>query len=58
MFVKRLNKNHYDVFIGNGWNNWTRLRRNHWGMSVVAGQRLPREVLKQLNDRFINQASK
>ena len=53
MFVKRLNKNHYDVFIGNGWNNWTRIRRNHWGVSVVAGSRLNRDVIHKLNERII-----
>ncbi len=53
MFLKRLNQNHYDVFIGNGWNNWTRIRRNHWGVSVVAGQRLPRNVIHDLNKEII-----
>jgi hypothetical protein len=53
MFVKRLDRNHYDVFIGNGWNNWTRIRRNHWGVSVVAGNRLPRDIIHQLNERII-----
>jgi hypothetical protein len=53
MFVKRLDRNHYDVFIGNGWNNWTRIRRNHWGVSVVAGNRLPREAIHELNQRII-----
>ena len=53
MFVKRLDKNHYDVFIGNGWNNWTRVRRNHWGVSVVAGNRLSRETIHELNNRLI-----
>jgi hypothetical protein len=53
IFVKRLNKNEFDVFIGNGWNNWTRIRRNHWGVRVVGGARLSREVIHQLNERMV-----
>lgn len=53
MFVKRLDKVHFDVFIGTGWNNWTRVRRNHWGVSVVAGNKLPRDVIHTLNERLI-----
>jgi hypothetical protein len=53
MFVKRLDRNHYDVFTGNGWSDWTRIRRNHWGVSVVAGKRLPKEIIHKLNERMI-----
>lgn len=53
MFIKRLNRNLYDVFIGNGWNNWTRIRRNHWGVAYVDGARLSRETIHELNQRMI-----
>jgi hypothetical protein len=53
MFIKRLNANHYDVFLDNGWDNWTRIRRHHWGVTVVAGKKLPREAIKELNARLI-----
>jgi hypothetical protein len=53
VFIKRLNQNHYDVFIGNGWDNWTRVRRHHWGVAVVDGKKLSREAIKHLNERFM-----
>lgn len=52
MFIKRLDKNHYDVFLGTQWDNWTRVRRHHWGVAVVAGNRLPKEVLREINERL------
>lgn len=53
MFVKRIDKTqYYDVFTGNTWDNWTRVRRNHWGVSYVAGQRLHKSFMQQLNDKF------
>lgn len=53
IFIKRLDKNQYDVFIGNGWDNWTRIRRQHWGVQYVAGKRLPRSIISELNERLI-----
>ena len=48
MFIKRLHPNVYDVFVGNGWDNWTRVKRTHYGVSVVGGKRVPRSVLKEI----------
>jgi hypothetical protein len=45
----------YDVFFGNGYDNWSRVRRNTWGVSVLAGGRLSPKVCKQLNEHFANQ---
>lgn len=42
MLIKHINGPFYDVFFGIGWGNWSRVRRNHWGVSVVAGNRLGR----------------
>lgn len=53
MFIKRLTNNVYDVFLGDGWNNWTRIRRNHWGVTVMSGKRLARETIHELNERMI-----
>lgn len=53
LFIKRLNKSEYDVFTGDGWDNWTRIRRNHWGVTYVAGKRLPRETIHELNERLV-----
>lgn len=53
MFIKKLKPNIYDVFVGNGWGDWTRVRRNHWGVSVIDGKRLSRETLNKLNERLV-----
>lgn len=44
----------YDVFIGMGYDNWTRVRRNHWGVSVVAGNRLGKGLLNSLSEAVKN----
>lgn len=50
MFIKKLHPHVFDVFLGNGYNNWTRVRRGHWGVSVIAGNRLPKALLKEIQD--------
>lgn len=49
MFVKKLSHNIYDVFLGKGYDNWTRVRRAHWGVSVVAGNRLSKPLLREVD---------
>ncbi len=51
MFIKRLSPNVYDVFIGNGWDNWTRVRKGHWGVSYQAGKPINRNLLNQIKER-------
>ena len=51
MFIKRLAPNIYDVFLDKGWDKWTRVKRNHWGVSVLKGNRLPRGILKQVAEK-------
>lgn len=48
MLIKKLHNNVYDCFLGNGFNNWTRVRRTHYGVSVVGGNRVPRSVLRDI----------
>lgn len=48
VFVKKLHPNVYDVFLGNGYDNWTRVRRNHYGLNVIAGNRLPHGILREV----------
>jgi hypothetical protein len=48
MLIKKLHANVFDVFIGVGFNNWTRVRRGHWGVSVIAGNRVPRSVMREI----------
>lgn len=54
MFIKRLKPNVYDVFIGNGWDNWTRIRRNGPdSLQFVAGRELHRNALNEVKKRII-----
>ncbi len=48
MLIRKLHQNVFDVFLGNGFNNWSRIRRGHWGVSVVAGNRLPKHLLRDV----------
>ena len=48
MFIKKLHRNVFDVFMGQGYNNWSRVKRTHYGVSVVAGQRLPHSLLREV----------
>ncbi len=48
MFIKPLKHNTYDVFLFNGFNNWSRVKRTHYGVSVIAGQKLPHHVLRDV----------
>lgn len=48
MLIRKLDRNTYDVFGGQGWDQWTRLRRFHWGCKPIAGTFLPRPVLKDV----------
>jgi len=52
MLIKRLHSNVFDVFLGKGFEHWTRVRRGHWGVSVIAGARLPKALLKQVADNL------
>lgn len=54
MFIKRLKPNVYDVFNGNGWNNWTRVQRTKEGEVVqVAGVALHPNVLNRVKQRLV-----
>lgn len=50
MFIKRLQPNVFDVFLGKGFDNWSRVRRGHWGVSVIAGNRLPKSTLREVQE--------
>ena len=52
MFVKKLHSNVFDVFLGNGFTHWTRVRRGHWGVSVIAGARLPKSLLREVQHKI------
>jgi hypothetical protein len=48
MHIRRLHKNVFDVFLGNGFTNWTRVKRAHFGVIVVAGNRLQRNTMREI----------
>lgn len=57
MFLKRVEiegdkRPYYDVFLDKGWENWTRVRKNYWGVQRVAGNHLPRDAIRDLNEHF------
>ena len=52
MFIKRLKHNFYDVFMGVGWNNWTRVQRHRGDIHVVSGNRLDKRSLDNLKARL------
>lgn len=47
--IRRVNGNTYDVFMGNQWDNWSRVRQGRSSAHVQAGAPLPHGVLKHLN---------
>jgi hypothetical protein len=53
MFIKRLKPNVYDVFVDNGWNSWTRVRRVGAHLQYVAGAYLNRAALNVAKERII-----
>lgn len=54
MQVRQLDRHVFDVFLGTGFNQWSRVRRFHWGYKVVNGNFLPKEILKEVSST-INQ---
>jgi hypothetical protein len=49
MEIRQVRRYVYDVFLFNGWENWSRVRKGRSYVSLVDGNRLPHAVLKQLN---------
>lgn len=43
MQVRKLDRNVYDVFLYAGHDNWSRIRKFHWGIKVIDGVRLNRD---------------
>lgn len=54
MFIKRLKPNVYDVFVGNGWNQWARVERRGTELQQVGGSfKLNSASFNQLKSRII-----
>ena len=52
MFIRKLHNNVFDVFLGKGFDTWTRVRRGHWGVSTIAGKRVPKSMMKAIAARL------
>lgn len=55
-YFKRVSGYTFDVFVGNGWLNWSRVEFNPNGASttVIAGIPRDREVISLINRRLTN----
>ncbi len=49
MEIRQVGRYVYDVFLLNGWDNWSRVRKGRSFVSLMGGNRLPHSLLKQLN---------
>ena len=56
MLVKKVNHNTIDVFLGTGWENWSRFKikfgKEHNQLFQVKGTRLPRAELTALQQQY------
>lgn len=50
MHIRRLHAHIFDVFLGTGFNNWTRVKRTHYGVAIVGGNRLQRSTIRDLTE--------
>lgn len=54
ILVRQVSRYIYDIFSGTGFDSWSRVRKQHWGVVAVAG--LPinktqsRELIKVINE--------
>ncbi len=48
MLIRKIQPNVFDVFVGMGWDNWSRVRTSKSGPFVVAGNKLPYATLREL----------
>lgn len=49
MEMRRLDRNTYDVFLGNQWSTWVRVRQGKGGTYRIAGQKVDHRLLKELD---------
>ncbi len=47
VIVLPLDQDTIDVFVGSGWNNWTRLRREGGAFKILNGAGLSREQFQE-----------
>ena len=52
MLIKKLHRNVFDVFLGKGFDHWSRVKRTHFGITVIAGQKLPHNMMRQITEHL------
>jgi hypothetical protein len=52
MEARRLSRSMYDIFFGNQWSDWIRVRQTSQGTHRVAGMRVDHATLKHI-DTFL-----
>ena len=54
MLIKRVNKQLFDVFRGNGWENWSRFRREKSRVLLVTGDVVTKEEYSAISKEILN----
>jgi hypothetical protein len=54
MHIKRVNKQLFDVFRGNGWENWSRFRREKNRVLLVTGDVVTKEEYSAISKEILN----
>ncbi len=52
MELKKVDKNLFDVFVGQGWGNWSRVKVNKDNIELVAGLPLSKNTINSLKERL------
>ena len=52
MELKKVEKNMFDVFMGMGWENWTRIKVNKDDVTIISGQPLGKNTINILKERL------
>jgi len=52
MLIKHINKNTFDLFFNNGWDNWARFEVKGTQLSQVSGVQVPTNITSFLNKRY------
>ena len=48
MEIKHIEENLFDVFWGNGWTNWARIKNNNGFLKQLTGLEIPKPIFSQL----------
>jgi len=52
MLIKHINKNTFDLFFNNGWDNWARFEVTNNKLQQQAGVQVPANITSFLNKRY------